>query len=357
MEFHEPIGLEGYSQESVDPVYACDRCQASFDSLRELQLHLFEDHPSTRPTLTLRGVEVGAAVKIVSQTLSLSDITIDHARSARINGNTVALSELPKALSSAKPSTIHILLEGDGTNANFHLRFDYASTADLQGIEHCFFAAAQRGRLDRRSIDDFISACKQFPSAAAYCDGVCEYLFGVLAKERHEESSLAFDDYLNKFNRSSSILAEIDRTLARTIVSLICFHFNHFELASRYSPTSRVGIAGKHMHHWLISHDVPKQLSVVNDLDTALTDRDTETLISSATMPLAQLHELEASLIAIANLGPTEYDKTKAHLLLSNFYRQTDNQQAAIPHAQELLGSPAFREWAQKFLKIGNPSQ
>ena len=62
--------------------------------------------------------------------------------------------------------------------------------------------------------------------------GICDYLYGVLAKERSHDASLSHEKYANKFNEAVEQLAAYDRPLARIIRSLVEFHFNHFEEAA-----------------------------------------------------------------------------------------------------------------------------
>lgn len=354
MEFHEPVGIEGYVAEPGPPVFSCDQCHATFSSFQELRFHRFEQHPALRPVLFLRGHEVGSASLRLTRPLSSAEIDFSNAVAAEVNGQSTALTDLPNALVHSPPSIIDLRLLGDGTESSFRLRFELSTPEDIEGVERCFDNAAHRGRLDRRAIEDFIEAARPFHSAAAYCDGICDYLFGVLAKERHPDSTLKYSEYREKFNRAADTLRDIDRPLARVIESLVCFHFNHFAAACGYSPASRVGCVSDRMQRWILSQVAPPPPRFrAGTIDAAVTDLDTERLLTWACLPPNDLLSHEPELKAAIDRDIPEFDRAKLRLLLAESYRAAGRYPDASVHARELLNSSTFSRWAETILEPG----
>jgi hypothetical protein len=252
-----------------------------------------------------------------------------------------------------KSTVAQVRLEGS-VHADFRLEFEIASDADIVGVEKSFAAAASRGRLDRRSIEDFIEKSRAHPSALAYCDGICEYLYGVLAKERSSESSLPFGDYRVKFNRAAEALRDVHRPIAGVIQGLVAFHFNHFTTAARCSPSSRVGRASVQFIHWIRGERTPADASRVRPnrpLDGLLTDLETERLLRWVLMQPADLLACVEEIEATVNADIPEFDRAKLRVLLGERYKASGGRADAERHARELRNNPTLGPWAETILR------
>lgn len=354
MEFHEPVGLGSVVAEPVAPEFRCDQCDQSFPTFDALRVHRFESHPSMRPVLYLRGREVGSAVVRVTRPLQPDQVQVLHSVEAALNGQPVAQTELGSTIAALDSGTAFLALKGDGASAEFKLRFEIARPDDLAGVEACFETAAHRGRLDRRAIEDFIEAARRFPSAIAYCDGICEYLYGVLAKERSPDSSLPFDEYREKFNRAADALHDIDRPLAGIIESLITFHFNHFETAIARGRGTRVEHASTRFRSWILGSTSGTNMAIKSNqasLDGMVTDVDTERLLRWVLMKPDQLRLATPEIEAAVACDISEFDRVKLRLILAHAYIIDGRTRDAASHARELWNNPIFGTWAEAFLK------
>ena len=89
-------------------------------------------------------------------------------------------------------------LRKDGIDTSFELEFHIASDEDLTHIESRFEEIARRGQLDSQVVDDFIGTKSDFETAIGYCDGICGYLYGILAREQRSGSTLMYNDLRTK---------------------------------------------------------------------------------------------------------------------------------------------------------------
>ena len=354
IEFHETSGIDEWCS-PAPPNYQCSHCDKQFESATALRQHRFQEHPFKRPFLFIRGIEVGSTPVTITRSIDPSDVGTGACASAIVNGVKIPVDQLAGTLASIEQDTVRILLEGEGATASFEVRVEIASDQDIIGVEQTFFDVARHRHLDMRAIEQFIDGAKGFRTAAAYCDGVCEYLYGVLAKERSPTSSLPYEMYREKFVRSLDRLGTFDRPLANRVGGLIKFHFNQFEEASSLSPGSRVGRAAAVFTHWLsgkpftVWKEEPLEVDVW--FESLLTDWDTERLIRWAVRePAILLGEL-GSIEKMLGGNPTEFDKTKLHILLAEIGLCSMNKGLVLTHARELRNSPSVVHWADRAIE------
>ena len=338
-EFHEEVGL-GDIQVTDTPVhrFCCDQCEAVFDSLEKLRTHRFEKHPIDRPCLLIRGVEVNAQPLVINTPLSPSDVTVLSTKDVVLNGQSLASSSLGEHLSRFPSGTARIVLSGDLSQTPRMLHFKIATANDLAGVEQAFMSTAADGRLDRRAIEQFISAAKQFPTAEEYCNGICEYLYGVLAKERFSAVDVPYDRYRDKLNSSRKILHDLHRPLARQILGLIDFNFNLMRSVIHRDLTSRVGFAAERLRAWGNGDLAPAPRSATQQtgIDRALTDADTEAIIAWACQDLNDLVRSVNELDEFSHKPLAEFDKSKCHIMLGALRFHMGDIEAARRHAREL---------------------
>ena len=358
IEFHEPTGIEPSVAPEARLVF-CDRCGKSFASRDERDDHRFQDHPLRNPVMIVQGRELGRQRIRISRTLAPSEVRIEFCDRAWLNDHAVPVSDLPRELAdmSQRSEVSRVVLSKDDVETGFELEFLIASVTDLDSVEARFQKIVYGKRLESGVVDEFIGSKSRFDTAIGYCDGICSYLHGILAKERSPSSRLVYSDYERKFNRAAETLKGYDRPLARTIGSLIEFHFNHFEESSHLSPHSRVGAAARQYENWIrpapAGHTVrPQEKPVIrrlrkDDPDGLLADKDTEKIMHWALWPMsaliAHVRDIESML---ENPDLAEYDKAKLHVLLGKLHAQ-----AARSHAKELRGVPLFKTWAGDFIK------
>lgn len=339
-EFHEEVGLGDYEADViVTPQYPCNQCDAIFDSLDLLRTHRFEKHPIESPVLLVRGVEIGGQPVQITTPLAPTDVALLSTDEAIINGKPVSAAEVGEALSRFKQETAQIQFGDDPARFPRVLHFRVASHHDLIGVEHCFRDTAADGRLDRRAIDDFIDRCKCFPTAGFYCDGIAEYLYGVLAKERSNEVDIPYERHREKFNRAAESLADVHRPLAQQILGLIDFNFNLMASAATRGIASRVGIASERLRALGRGHleGTTRRASPRTALDRALTDADTEAIVGWACQALPKLVEHIGEIEKFSRKPLAELDKSKCHIILAAIHHSRGAMDHAIVHARELF--------------------
>jgi hypothetical protein len=355
IEFHEPVGLDAMF-EPASPHYPCVHCDESFATLEELRKHRFEAHPLNRPVMFLHGRELGTQPVRITRQLSPADVRIEVCNRAVLNGVEVPISNLPRALAGISSDVCRVVLSKSGVDAEFELEFRVASEMDLVGVEEQFKRTAIGRRLDTRAVDEFISAASDFRSAIGYCDGICAYLYGVLAKERAPDSSLSYEAYRGKFSAAAEELADYDRPLARTIGSLIEFHFNHFRESAVRLPHSRVGrVAGRYAD-WIESRSqAPKMFAVedtpVSHLEALVTDWETEKIVLWGIRPLPDLSKDVDDIELFLKRDLAEFDRVKLHILLGELLAASGEKRRAREHAKALRNLAALEHWAETLLQ------
>ena len=362
MDFHEATGLDLRTPREP-PSFPCERCGQSFSSATARDNHRFEAHPKHKPVLIVQGRELGAHRLKITRTLSASDVRLDCDR-AWLNQREIAVCELPIALARcATPDVCRVRLRKDDIDTSFELEFRIASDHDLDQVETRFRDIARRGQLDSRVVDDFIGTKSDFGTAIGYCDGICGYLYGILARENRSGSVLAHADYELKFNNAAETLAGYDRPLARTIGSLIEFHFNHFQESAALAPESRVGRTSERYLRWIRSGPNPRRrsacpppaLSITHcaaPLDQWLTDSVTEDILCWSMRPWRALATDAGRIEARLSHDLPVYDKAKLRVLLGEFHSTRGNRDRALMHVQFLRHVAPFQAWAERLFSL-----
>lgn len=331
--------------------YPCKRCNLVFTSREELFEHRFEKHPTYRPTLFLRGQELGTSRTLVTRSISATDVTLKMCDHAIINDESVDVTTVPSHLAQLSSDVCRLVLENKNVQAEYTLDFQIAEYADLIGIEKQFVRTVSGPGLDTRAVDEFISATSAYRSAIGYCDGICAYLYGVLAKERVPDSTLKYNEYTEKYNKSAEKLSVYERPLAKTISSIIEFHFNHFKNAKFMAGSERIGQAAARFSSLL---DGSRPFSEIwkntpatrNRLDASVTDWETEQIIR---MTVSRKDYLTKNLPEMENLLErieTHYDSVKLHILLAEINAIAGNYKDALRHAKKLRNLPGLGRWA-----------
>lgn len=350
-DFHEPTGLD---PPFVPPpvTYQCSLCLKVFSALEAYEKHRFEAHPRIRPALLIRGMEIGDSEFALTSPLRRNDISVVGASKATLNGIAFEPDTLARELLHISQSTADIVLEHEGVRASFRLRIELASEEDLTAVEAAFKAMAARRRLDRRAVEEFIGEARRAESALRYIDGICEYLYGVLAKQESGVSSIGHDRYPVRFTRASEILASYGRPLAYAIRGLVAFNFNQFDSALNLSPNTRVSMAAQRYSEWLegriaTSRSCPQLFG--NRIDTFLTDFETEEILKRCMQPLDALARDLPALEDRIKRAMSGFDRAKMLVLAAEASAYSGHRDGARWYARELRNTRAFESWVAHF--------
>lgn len=365
IEFHEATGIDP----PVIPKpkrFFCDRCDKSFASREKLDNHRFEGHPQRRPVMVLRGHELGANRTKITRSLIPSDIRID-CDSAWLNGAAVAVPDLPGAIAASSAATVcRIKLRKGDVIVDFELEFRIASEQDLAHVERRFLETLRGKRLDSEVVNDFIGDKREFRTAIGYCDGISSYLYGMLAREQKASSSpttLSYKDYEKKLNNAADTLQDYDRPLARAIVGLVEFHFNHFTESANIAPGFRVGTVSERYRRWISTErQVPPRdpdtnvasnqevIKAAPPIDRLLTDQATERIIGWSVLSAEQLSPNTGGIESFLSSTLPKYDSAKLRVLLGEIHAASNNANDAVTHAKFLLHTPPFQPWAERLI-------
>jgi hypothetical protein len=304
----------------------------------------------------LRGRELGTTPIRITRGFSQADVRIENYDWATLNGREVSIAQLQRRLAGINSDACRVVLYKSGVTVEFVLDIRVASERDLEGVEDRFKVTSCGRRLDIRAVEEFISSTSQFQTALGYCDGICAYLYGVLAKERAADSSLPYEAYVGKFSKAAEELSVYDRQLARTIGSLVEFHFNHYREASRLSPDSRVArVAGRYAD-WVASRGQNPMPWMTPDLslsrlEALATDWETERILRWGSRSLPDLLKEVEDIESFLDSGLAEFDRVKLHILLGELHAYDGKVGRAMEHAKALRNLPVLEGWAESMIR------
>ena len=334
-------------------VYRCLHCPLQFNKEDELRKHRFETHPYTRPSLFLRGIELGASPVYVTREIKPGEIFLAACDRAQLNNEDISVGDLPTRLSRIRSDRVRIDLSNAGASAIYDIHFQISDVRDLDRVDESFQRLATRGVLSISSLDDFIAQCRPFATAAPYLDGIAHYLYGVLAKERAPDSTVPYDKYPDRFNAAAAALADYERPLAKLIQALVAFNFNHFQEAATLAPAGRLktaalgfadsveGTGWKFVAARAIEESRPEDL--LSDSETHQVLTWTEALAKTLVREIERIEFL-------AKGEASSLSKIKLKILLIAAYEADGESTWARKTAHELLNYPATAPMAGRII-------
>lgn len=359
-EFHEPSGLEEYIYSPPPPVrFACEYCSASFAELKGLRRHRFEQHPVRQPALWLRGRAAGALPQLLMTPLQPTDVVVEDATRCLLNGSPVPLAALGERLATMNWEFVEVQLENAGATTRCVLDFRIAEEAHLLGVEAAFLRLAKDRALTLESLGRFNGDCVQFSSARMYWDGICHYLYGVMAKERSPDSGLKQSQYVERYMRASDELSGFDRPLARSVRALVAFHFNQFDDAEVVAPEGALrhasGVFAGLLQGLPWRFDAAFSAAPGSVMEDLLTDQDTLQILSDASHGLVELkNRADELLIHQRRTAAGGFDQMKRTLLASEALAAREDiasHTAARKLARELASQHDTSAWAKAMLE------
>jgi hypothetical protein len=185
-------------------------------------------------------------------------------------------------------------------------------------------------------------------------DGLCEYFYGVLAKEGSGCSSLSQSKYREKFNRSAEQLMDYSRTLANYVKGLIAFHFNHFPEAKKFLHEGNLFLISSFYEEIFSGNDVDIGGYVTIEgkiLENILVDEETN-LILKAFMGVnpsrADINKLDQE---IHSDRISDFGKIKIKILMIKLLLKCEIKKQAIPILRELKGYTNLEPWVNQVFK------
>ncbi|THG82311.1 hypothetical protein E5198_09400 [Pseudomonas sp. A-1] len=209
-------------------VYECPRCAARFDSPGERSDHFFVAHPYRKPALLLRGVELSSTGTVITEPTRAADWLLTSCGGVSLNGMAIQPAKLFSQLAELRQG-FHVLeLSNRDARERFELSFSIPEVEELRRLEDVFSMLFTDNELSVDDIRRFAEACAPLATARTYLEGVCQYLYGVLAKDQRGDTQLSHAQYKERFNRALEALRHVNRPMAGTIRAIINFSFNSF---------------------------------------------------------------------------------------------------------------------------------
>ena len=358
-EFHEPSGLEAGFFNPTPVRYACEHCTQNFEDIEALRRHRFEEHPLRQPVLLVRGRAVSALPLKVVTPIQPSDVVVEDGTRCIVNGQALLPAEVGKYLSKMTREFVELEVLNSDANIRCKLDFRIADESHLVGVENAFLRMAHEGVLDIDAVSRFNKDCKPLQSAIDYQHGICQYLYGVMAKEQTKGSGLRYEEYQQKYVQAADVLSGFDRPLAHSIRALVAFHFNQFDEAEFLAPKGALRDAAAAFAsllqglpwHFQTAFSA-KPGCAVEDL---LTDQDTLQILADASHGLVELRALAEHLhVQLRRASPGGYDRMKRVLLASEALAACEDAPSRVLArrlTRELAGRPDTKEWAEAMLE------
>lgn len=306
-----------------------------------------------RPAMYIKEHEVGHQVFHITEPIDPNDIKVKYCNRMRLNGASITNQQLKETLATSRQFFANVELVGlKSTRTTISLDIQIADEQDLDEIDTTLSAMKNRHRLDLSAIDQFINDTKKCSSALPYCDGVVQYLYGVIAKERHHDCNIPFEDYQRYFKSSATKLASYNRPLARIITNLISFHFNQFSDVTQSMDKSRLSIAASIYEMWLnqieSAANLPRLKGAYPDqIEPSLTDFQTEDILRCTCWPDYRERYLSSISDKINDDTLADYDLYKLHILLAESYKDRGDVKRALKHVKQLAHLIAFEPWVR----------
>lgn len=336
-------------------VYECPRCSAHFDSAQSRRDHFFTAHPYRKPELLLRGQLLGNSETVIHAPVHATDWLLGSCHRVSLNGRVMAPDELFQTLAECRQG-FHVLELGnqDGTE-RFELRFCVPELAELQRLEDIFNTLFLDNELSVDDVRRFAEACKSLKTADEYLEGVCQYLYGVLAKDQRGGTQLSHAQYKERFNRALEALRHVDRPLARTMRGIINFSFNSFAQAASQADAPALAAAASLFAGWA-GKSVTRCAVAQQEAQARLpVDHATDRILSwMALSGKRQERELDELQQVSANPIWTAEDRTKALVLWLEWGRTCRSTDELRRMARRLLNDAIFAGYAEQVLERMN---
>jgi hypothetical protein len=320
LEFHEPSDLEGIPLVPI-PLrrYQCSDCDRNFTDVQGLNEHRFIAHPTRAPFLIINGRILDDRPVHITQTLAAIDIDLRNVTSCSVNGLSISIAEFTKRLINERNQTLDIVIRNGVVTKMHQLIISISDPDHINGVERALIDSAFDGKLTHQAIASFRSATDRFTGAKRYQHGICQYLYGVLAKDRSPESGLPYGRYLEKFNDATEALGDFETPLARVVTAAVAFHQNRFATARDLVPTLHLGKSADRFCR-LLDGETPSFgdfTSTPTDdvISSLLIDSDTEQVITMGLLSAQQAADYANDLQKLYLACSNSLDKTKFAIL------------------------------------------
>ena len=352
-------------------VFRCLRCDLKFRTSEDLSDHMHGGHITRRPMLIFQGRECDRSRHSVVSTTDGRDWQFVSARSVRVNDRIATEEEARALLSSMTTGVIKVVLEGDDAEQEFEFLFTIANEQELAAVDDVLQDLIGSKELTFPSIGSFVDRTEQLASAHEYPSAFADYLYGVLAREKSNESGLRRSQvrggseqidkaYAEKFTSAVEVLGRYDRAPARAICGLVAFHYNQFEHAMCRTQSDRVALASLRFAS-LLNCTLTSSESIAGavhpELDSALSDTEIENVLWWCCIPLdgsaqAEVDEIESALNPEQSRDRLQSrDRFKLRIIAAEHYFAAGKFETGRRHMERLQNGMVADHWVTWYRK------
>jgi hypothetical protein len=318
-------------------IYSCPICKQFFNSPDSLFNHRLEAHPSKRPSLIIGGIETSShpSRHVIVKSIMVREIQFLEVEGASQNDNPIPLDKLKVLLAEKKQGAFDFYLVNKTVKTHYSLIFEIPENADLVKIEDFFFEIIAQDTFNTERINLFAGMAGKLKSGIRYTAGLCDYLYGVLAKDQSGNTHLKHQDHVTKFNSALETLKHFDRPLSNTIVCIINLNMNVFEFNYNKFGSQKI-MSSLLRFHQIVNDEKP--ISKFNENKTPNSDKRipldlaTEKIINWSILDIERLMKWQNELEHLLKSTEwTERDKYKIRILLINFFLELgENSKAQL---------------------------
>ena len=332
--------------------FMCDKCGEIFADPEARRQHVFDQHPFKRPQLLIGSRMVKERDEVVASPFPPADWVIQQAERVVIDQQEVTSRQACRRLSEITSGFHEVTLTSNDYSVTYHIEFDIPTEAQLATVERAFNTLIVNQPLESNRIAQFITVAKQEDGAKYYLEGVSDFLYGVLAKDQRDGTSLERDDYSAKYHAAREALRFLDRPLANLIKSLVNFNDNAFSEAEAQAPGGQIAHACQVLNGLRDGKHCPAPDTRIASDHNLPVDTLTAEIMRFCSLRLAEEQEQLPQLVHLASKRlTTDHDRVKIQALAMNTCWEAGDHEQASSWAKKLRHSPLFEVLATRIIE------
>ncbi|MGU3476564.1 hypothetical protein [Methylobacterium sp. D48H] len=220
-------------------ILACPHCNYTFETGRDLQAHVIDQHQVAPPVMVVAGREPREG-QLIRVPLGPSDVVVANATTAEVQVDRRGWVQVPpedvgRCLSTVARGTIGVRLVNSVVRGaapairDYRVSLHIASIGELSAVEAAFQDHLTIDDIRSMSVSDFLNDPRCGAGGRDYAEGLAAYVLGVLVKEQSPDRvTTPLARYREHFNAALDRLSVHARPLPYLLCMLIRFALNTF---------------------------------------------------------------------------------------------------------------------------------
>lgn len=334
-------------------LYRCSVCSASYFNKDQLFEHRFSEHPFKRPALILAGRELTSPRELLSHPLIMSQVTLANTDHCVFDNKPVKTAKLPYLLSQQRTGLHTIVLDRLGIETRYEILFEIAEVRDMEEVERLFLSIVGSETLSLDRINIFAEMTAQYKTALRYVDGLCNYLYGVLAKDQRGGTHLSQGEYKTKFNLALDGLRHFERPLADVVVGIVNFSQNAFNDGGSLAASPRLQNAMRVYYGFTnrIALEITTSWSG-GGMGNVPVDHATDQIVQWTLGEMEDFLKHRKQMEAMLDAEWVSVDRFKVSMLLAERLSSLGQFTEAKRFARSSTNDALFGDWAQNIMDL-----